>query len=128
MGNLPPSGHGGPRPVWPGLIGGRYQPLTRPEMERIHRTVLDVLEQTGIADPTPSMIELVTAAGDRGTPAAWETAGRQDVRDRARERVRAVLRSHDPDHIGPGLDDRIRAGFDIQLPREAMRPGDGRWP
>ncbi len=68
------------------------------------------------------------AVGDREGPVAWEAGGRQDVRDRARERVRAVLRSHYPDHIGPDLDDRIRAAFDIRLPREAMTPGTGRWP
>ncbi len=54
-------------------------------------------------------------------------AERVDVRERARERVRAVLRSHYPEHISPELDDRIRATFDIRLPREAMRPGNGRW-
>jgi trimethylamine--corrinoid protein Co-methyltransferase len=52
-----PSKVGGPRPVWPGLVGGRYQPLTGPEMERIHRTVLDVMEQIGFADAIPSMVE-----------------------------------------------------------------------
>ena len=58
-----PSKVRGPSPVWPGLVGGRYQPLTGPEMERIHRTVLDVMEQIGFADAIPSMVELVTAAG-----------------------------------------------------------------
>jgi hypothetical protein len=38
------------------------------------------------------------------------------------------MRSHYPDHISPELDDRIRAAFDIGLPREAMQPGHGRWP
>ena len=68
MGLMPPAAgrrppRSGPRPVWPGMVGGRYQPLTLPEMERIHRTVLDVMEQIGFADAIPSMIELVTAAG-----------------------------------------------------------------
>jgi trimethylamine--corrinoid protein Co-methyltransferase len=57
------SRRGGKPPVWPGLVGGRFQPLTRPEMERIHATVLDVMEQIGFADAIPSMVELVTAAG-----------------------------------------------------------------
>ena len=58
-----PSRAGGPRPVWPGMVGGRYQPLTQAEMERIHATILDVMEQIGFADAIPSMVELVTAAG-----------------------------------------------------------------
>jgi trimethylamine--corrinoid protein Co-methyltransferase len=66
--------------------------------------------------------------GDREAPVPWEAGGRRDVRDRARERVRTVLRTHYPDHISPALDDRIRAAFDIGLPREAMQPGHGRWP
>jgi trimethylamine--corrinoid protein Co-methyltransferase len=67
------------------------------------------------------------AVGDRQTPSAWEEAGARDVRERARDRVRQVMRSHYPDHIGPDVDDRIRAAFDIQLPRDAMRPGNDRW-
>jgi trimethylamine--corrinoid protein Co-methyltransferase len=37
--------------------------LTDREMERIHHTVLDVMENYGFADAIPSMIELITAAG-----------------------------------------------------------------
>ncbi len=68
------------------------------------------------------------AVGDREAPVSWEANGMKDVRERARERVRAVLRTHYPEHIGPELDDRIRGAFDIGLPREAMQPGHGRWP
>lgn len=50
-------------PVWPGLVGGRYQPLTQRDMERIHETVLDVMANIGFADAIPSMIEIVTEAG-----------------------------------------------------------------
>lgn len=67
------------------------------------------------------------AVGDRQAPVAWEAGGSRGIHERARERVREVLRSHYPDHIGPELDDRIRGAFDIRLPREAMRPGHGRW-
>lgn len=49
--------------VWPGLVGGRYQPLTHMEMERIHHTVLDVMEKIGFDSPTPSIVKHVTAAG-----------------------------------------------------------------
>ncbi|MFN8445458.1 MAG: trimethylamine methyltransferase family protein [Caldilineaceae bacterium] len=51
------------RPVRPGMVGGRYQPLTQHELERIHHTVLDLMEQVGFADAIPSMIDLVTAKG-----------------------------------------------------------------
>lgn len=53
------------RPVRPGMVGGRYQPLTQPEVERIHHTVLDLMEQVGFADAIPSMVALVTAKGGR---------------------------------------------------------------
>ena len=53
------------RPVRPGMVGGRYQPLTQHEMERIHHTALDLMEQVGFADAIPSMIDLVTAKGGR---------------------------------------------------------------
>jgi len=46
-----------------GLVGGSYKPLTPAEMERIHHTVLDVMEKIGFATPTPSLIEYITKAG-----------------------------------------------------------------
>jgi trimethylamine--corrinoid protein Co-methyltransferase len=50
-------------PVQGGLEGGRYRPLSEGEVTRIHGAVLDVLEQIGFADPIPSCVELLTAAG-----------------------------------------------------------------
>jgi trimethylamine--corrinoid protein Co-methyltransferase len=67
------------------------------------------------------------AVGDRDSPATWEAGGAWDVRERARVQVRAVLGTHYPDHVDPEVDDRIRNRFNILLPREAMRPGNGRW-
>jgi trimethylamine--corrinoid protein Co-methyltransferase len=67
------------------------------------------------------------AIGDRETPAAWEEGGSMDARERARLRVRETLSTHYPDHVSTDVDDRIRGAFDIGLPREAMRPGTGRW-
>lgn len=49
--------------VMPGFVGGNYKPLTPVEMEKIHHTVLDVMEKIGFADPTPSLIEYITKAG-----------------------------------------------------------------
>ncbi len=39
--------------VRPGMTGGRYKPLTEREIERIHQTALDVLENIGMGDPIP---------------------------------------------------------------------------
>ena len=50
-------------PVWPGLEGGRYQPLTQDEVVRIHRAALEVLEKIGLAEAIPSCVELFTSAG-----------------------------------------------------------------
>ena len=49
--------------VVPGMLGGRYKPLSDTDIERIHRAALDVLEQIGLCDAIPSCAELVTAAG-----------------------------------------------------------------
>jgi len=43
--------------VAPGLTGGKYQPLTDAEMKAVHNTVLDVLENIGVADPIPIVKE-----------------------------------------------------------------------
>ncbi len=51
------------RPVRPGLEGGMYKPLTQAQVERIHQTALDALEQVGLADAPPSGIEYLTGAG-----------------------------------------------------------------
>ena len=49
--------------VVPGMLGGRYKPLSDTDIERIHRAALEVLEQIGLCDAIPSCVELVTAAG-----------------------------------------------------------------
>ena len=51
------------RSVWPGMLGGKYKPLSQHDVERIHQTALNVLENIGLANPIPSMIEIVTDAG-----------------------------------------------------------------
>jgi trimethylamine---corrinoid protein Co-methyltransferase len=51
------------RPVWPGMEGGRYRPLSDIDVRRIHNAALDVLENIGMADAPPSGVELLTAAG-----------------------------------------------------------------
>jgi trimethylamine--corrinoid protein Co-methyltransferase len=63
---------------------------------------------------------------DRDSIKDWEEKGRPDIRDKARQRVRETLASHYPSYIDPATDEAIRRRFDIRLPRERMRPGDGR--
>ncbi len=53
------------KPVQPGMLGGRFHPLTEPQVEQIHRTALEVLATVGLADAIPSCVERVTAAGGR---------------------------------------------------------------
>ena len=87
------------RPVWPGLEGGRYKPLTDADVYKIHRAALDVLEQVGLADAIPSCIEVCTAAG-----AILNDAGRlifpralvEDVLAKAARRF--PLHGQDPQH------------------------------
>ena len=51
------------RPVRAGLEGGRYKPLERNDLERIHEAVLTLLETVGFANAIPSCIEVLTRAG-----------------------------------------------------------------
>jgi trimethylamine--corrinoid protein Co-methyltransferase len=57
-------------PIRAGMEGGRFQPLTEHDVQRIHQTSLDVLENYGMADPTDSCRELLLSNGcflnDRG--------------------------------------------------------------
>lgn len=47
------------------MRGGSYRPLSDHDMERIHGTVLDVLETIGAADPIPLVRELALEKGCR---------------------------------------------------------------
>ncbi len=46
-----------------GLPGGRYRPLSQADMQAIHHAALTVLEQTGLADPFPELLDLVLPKG-----------------------------------------------------------------
>ena len=59
---------------------------------------------------------------DRSSRAQWEEAGALDMRERARRRARELLDSHWPAHLPEDVDTRLRAEFDIRLPRERMQP------
>ena len=51
------------RPVWPGMNGGAFRPMSEADLQRIHQAALDVLEQIGFADAIPSGIEAMTRVG-----------------------------------------------------------------
>ena len=87
------------RSVRPGFVGGRYQPLTQHEMERIHQTALDLMEQVGFADAIPSMIELVTEAGGwvkEDGRLCYPRALVEDILARARRSY--VMHGQEPEH------------------------------
>lgn len=58
--------------------------------------------------------------GSRETPDAWEELGATDMWTRAREKARDVLATHHPDHVGHGVDARIRERFAIALPADKV--------
>ncbi len=51
------------RPVRGGMEGGWYKPLSDHDITRIHHTALAALAEIGFGDPTPSCIDVCTAAG-----------------------------------------------------------------
>ena len=59
---------------------------------------------------------------DRRSRGDWEEAGARDMRDLARQKARELLTTEWPTHIPDEVDARVRAEFDIRLPREVMRP------
>ena len=49
--------------VWPGVVGGRFKPLSEAEERAAHETVLHLLETVGISQAIESMVERVVARG-----------------------------------------------------------------
>ena len=64
---------------------------------------------------------------DRRSISEWQDAGGRDSREVARDRVRRILADHYPRHIADATDATIRAGYNIILPRDRMRAGNGAW-
>ena len=87
------------QPVQPGMSGGRYQPLTQPEVQRIHEAVLDVLENIGLSQAIPSCVEIVTKAGGKVNSEGRLTFPRALVEDHIANAARnIVLPGQDPKH------------------------------
>ena len=84
------------RAVWPGVLGGRFLPLSRAEMDRIHGAVVDLLSTLGISQATSTMAGLVCAEGGR-----LDDHGRliypKDLVERAIAGFRRDLRLYDQD-------------------------------
>ncbi len=61
------AGQGPTTAIWPGIEGGRFQPLSRREVAMIDETALRILEEIGIRGANETCIITVTAAGGRLT-------------------------------------------------------------
>lgn len=87
------------RPVWPGMEGGLYRPLSDADVLRVHRAALDVLAEIGMADAPPTGIELMTAAGAELQGNGRLTFSRSAVEDMIANAGRHfVLHGQDPRH------------------------------
>lgn len=58
------SGEAAP-PVWPGVCGGRYRPLSSADEAALHNAAVDLLAEPGLSQAIPSMIEKVIARGGK---------------------------------------------------------------
>ena len=57
----------------------------------------------------------------RETPSEWQERGSPSAADVAAERTREILARHYPAHIPEETDVKLRAEFDVRLPRELMK-------
>lgn len=53
------------KPVRPGMEGGCFKPLTDTDMDKIHATILDLLENVGFTRSTETCIDYVTGVGGK---------------------------------------------------------------
>ncbi len=49
--------------IWPGIEGGKFQPLSAAAMDRVHHAALSILETTGIGNPIPELLDIVLPKG-----------------------------------------------------------------
>lgn len=66
-------------------------------------------------------------SADRRSISEWQYVGAGTARDVTRDRVQKILAAHYPRHISDAVDDRLRAAYQIVLPRARMRAGNGIW-
>ncbi len=65
--------------------------------------------------------------GDRNSPKEWAELGSKIALERAAVKLREIMTSHFPAHIGADMDAKIRASLPVRLPRENMQPNTPRW-
>ena len=58
--------------------------------------------------------------GDRNSPKDWNEAGRPDLLEQARLRVKQLLSAPRPQHIREDIDSQIREQFPVKLPPESL--------
>jgi len=63
---------------------------------------------------------LYPVIGDRNSPKEWYEKNRPDLLQEATRKVKEILEGHFPSHIDDALDARLRAQFNILLPRKNM--------
>jgi trimethylamine---corrinoid protein Co-methyltransferase len=81
------------------MPSGRYQPLSQPDIEKIHATALRLLAEVGLADATESGLEIMTRAGCSLSEHGRLLFPRALVEDTlARAARHFVLHAQDPRH------------------------------
>lgn len=99
------------RPVWPGMSGGHYKPLTQEQILKIHHTALDILEQIGMADAPPSGVEYMVKAGAKLNSNGRLTYPRALIEDTlVKAGRRFVLHGQDPRHDMEPWGDKVYFG------------------
>ena len=58
--------------------------------------------------------------GDRNSPKDWNEAGRPDLLEQARCRVKQLLSTPRPQHVPDDIDRQIRERFPVKLSLESM--------
>lgn len=74
------------RVIRPGLVGGRYQPLTEEELKKIYAAALEVLEQIGMGNPSPELLDIALRKGatlDENGRLLFPRALMEDIIDKA---------------------------------------------
>ena len=102
------------KPVWPGMVGGRYRPLTDEQVLDVHNAAFTLLEEVGMGQPIPEFIELTTANG-----------GTYDAETHRihlpREMVEAAIDSAAKELVMPGFDPK----HDLEVGGERVFFGTG---
>ena len=85
--------------VTKGMVGGKYKPLSDHEIEQIHQTTLDVLENIGMTNPLPQFKEVALEHGCNFTDQGRLCFPRSLVEDViARAGRNFVMYGRDPKH------------------------------